>query len=158
MGYLGSGAKRSYHHTAPVNALHALHESLVLLKEEGLEASHARHMHHHLGLRAGLEALGLEFVVEPEYRLPQLNAVKLPEGVDDAAIRKELLNNYGLEIGGGLGALAGKAWRIGLMGYAARKDNVVGCISALGEALHKQDQKIKVGPALDAVFAHYAKA
>ena len=121
MGYWGSGAKRSYHHTAPVNALYALHESLVLLKEEGLEASHARHMHHHLGLRAGLEALGLEFVVEPEYRLPQLNAVKLPAGVDDAAIRKELLNNYGLEIGGGLGALAGKAWRIGLMGYAARK-------------------------------------
>ena len=158
MGYWGSGAKRSYHHTAPVNALYALHESLVLLKEEGLEASHARHMHHHLGLRAGLEALGLEFVVEPEYRLPQLNAVRLPAGVDDAAIRKELLNNYGLEIGGGLGALAGKAWRIGLMGYAARKDNVVGCISALGEALHKQDQNIKVGPALDAVFAHYAGA
>ena len=82
--------------------------------------------------------------------------LRLPAGVDDAAIRKELLNNYGLEIGGGLGALAGKAWRIGLMGYAARKDNVVGCISALGEALHKQDQNIKVGPALDAVFAHYA--
>ena len=74
--------------------------------------------------------------------------LKLPAGVDDAAIRKELLNNYGLEIGGGLGALAGKAWRIGLMGYAARKDNTVGRISALGEALHKQDQNIKVGPAL----------
>jgi len=157
MGYWGSGAKRSYHHTAPVNAPYALHESLVLLKQEGLEASHARHLHHHLGLRAGLEALGLEYIVSEEYRLPQLNSVKLPEGVDDAAIRRSLLSDYGLEIGGGLGAFAGKAWRIGLMGYAARKENVVACVSALGEALHIQDSSIDVGGALSAVFAHYAQ-
>ena len=84
--------------------------------------------------------------------------MKLPDGVNDAEIRKTLLNDYGLEIGGGLGALAGKAWRIGLMGYAARKDNVVGCVSALGEALNKGNPDIKVGPALEAVFAQYAKA
>ena len=92
-----------------------------------------------------------------EYRLPQLNSVKLPEGVDDAAIRRSLLSDYGLEIGGGLGAFAGKAWRIGLMGYAARKENVVACVSALGEALHIQDSSIDVGGALSAVFAHYAQ-
>ncbi|MCK5648720.1 MAG: alanine--glyoxylate aminotransferase family protein, partial [Gammaproteobacteria bacterium] len=113
MGYWGANAKRAYHHTAPVNALYALHESLVILQQEGLENSWARHTHHHLALRAGLEAMGLEFVVAENDRLPQLNAVTIPEGVDEAQVRSRLLNEYNLEIGAGLGSLAGKVWRIG---------------------------------------------
>ncbi|MDH5377467.1 MAG: alanine--glyoxylate aminotransferase family protein, partial [Gammaproteobacteria bacterium] len=96
MGYWGEGAKRTYHHTAPVNPLYALHEAYVILKEEGLENAWARHKKNHLALRAGLEAMGLEFVVDEKYRLPQLNAVSIPEGVDDAAIRSTLLNDYSL--------------------------------------------------------------
>jgi alanine-glyoxylate transaminase/serine-glyoxylate transaminase/serine-pyruvate transaminase len=137
MAYWGSaaGAKRSYHHTAPVNALYALHESLRLLADEGLENAWARHAAMHDLLRDGLEKLGIQFVVDAEYRLPQLNAVHIPAGVDDAAVRAKLLNDYNLEIGAGLGALAGKAWRIGLMGYGARRENVALLLNALGEAL-----------------------
>jgi alanine-glyoxylate transaminase/serine-glyoxylate transaminase/serine-pyruvate transaminase len=133
MGYWGqtSGARRSYHHTAPVNALYALHEALRLLALEGLEASWARHARMHGQLRSGLQALGMTFVVEEACRLPQLNAVHIPAGLDDAAIRSRLLNEYNLEIGGGLGALAGKAWRIGLMGYGARQENVALLLGAL---------------------------
>ncbi|QZA81447.1 pyridoxal-phosphate-dependent aminotransferase family protein [Deefgea piscis] len=134
----GSGAKRSYHHTAPVNALYALHESLRLLAEEGLEAAWARHAAMHLELRDGLEKLGIEFVVPAEARLPQLNAVYIPAGVDDAAVRSQLLQDYNLEIGAGLGALAGKAWRIGLMGYAARRENIALLLQALGNVLAKK--------------------
>jgi len=118
MGYWGKGAKRAYHHTAPVNSLYALHESLVMLQEEGLEAAHARHAAAHEQLKAGLTEMGMEFVVAADQRLPQLNSVIIPDGVDDAAIRGTLLNDYNLEIGAGLGALAGKVWRIGLMGCA----------------------------------------
>ncbi|GAL32444.1 serine-pyruvate aminotransferase [Vibrio maritimus] len=127
--------KRSYHHTAPVNSLYALHESLVLLKNEGLENAWQRHQDMHMLLREGLENLGLSFVVEEQSRLPQLNAVYLPEGVDDAAVRSQLLDEYNLEIGAGLGALAGKAWRIGLMGYGARRENVALCLKALETVL-----------------------
>ena len=138
MGYWGGGAgtpKRAYHHTAPINALYGLHESLVMLAEEGLEASWARHLRMHQALAAGLQGMGLEFIVAEPWRLPQLNAVRVPAGVDEAAVRQRLLDEFGLEIGGGLGALAGKAWRIGLMGHAARPDNVRLCLEALGIAL-----------------------
>jgi alanine-glyoxylate transaminase/serine-glyoxylate transaminase/serine-pyruvate transaminase len=108
MGYWGTGAKRAYHHTAPINALYALHESLRILQEEGLENAWARHRHNHNALKAGLEAMGLTFIVDEAHRLPQLNAVSIPEGVDDATVRSRLLNEYNLEIGAGLGALAGK--------------------------------------------------
>ncbi len=134
MGYWGSGAKRAYHHTAPVNDLYALHESLLILKEEGLENSWARHTKNHLALKAGLETMGVEFIVEESARLPQLNAVRFPEGTDDAAIRSHLLNEFNLEIGAGLGALAGKIWRIGLMGHASNAKNVMTCLSSLEAA------------------------
>ncbi len=134
-GTADNSAKRSYHHTAPVNALYALHESLRLLANEGLEAAWQRHADMHQVLRQGLEGLGLKFVVDEASRLPQLNAVYIPEGMDDAAVRKQLLENYNLEIGAGLGALAGKAWRIGLMGYGARRENVALCLKALEDVL-----------------------
>ncbi|MEM6249761.1 pyridoxal-phosphate-dependent aminotransferase family protein [Shewanella vaxholmensis] len=134
--WTSAGGKRSYHHTAPVNALYALHESLRILAAEGLENAWQRHHEMHLVLRAGLEKLGLNFVVAEDYRLPQLNTVYIPAGVDDAAVRTRLLKDYNLEIGAGLGALAGKAWRIGLMGFGARRENVALCLRALEEVLN----------------------
>jgi len=130
----GEGA-RSYHHTAPVNMLYALHESLLMLAEEGLETSWERHRQAHLRLRAGLTALDLELLVAEPCRLPQLNAVKVPAGVDEAAVRRHLLERQGIEIGAGLGSLAGKVWRIGLMGTNAREEAVDQVLAALAEAL-----------------------
>jgi alanine-glyoxylate transaminase/serine-glyoxylate transaminase/serine-pyruvate transaminase len=147
MGYWGQGAKRAYHHTAPVNTLYGLHEALTILKEEGLEESWARHRHNHEALKVGLEALGLELVVKEADRLPQLNLVSVPEGVDEALVRACLLNDYDLEIGAGLGALAGKVWRIGLMGYASNPTNVRLCLSALENALNAQGQAVSGGVA-----------
>lgn len=135
MGYWGGNTKRAYHHTAPVNALYALHESLLILQEEGLDASFARHRENHLELVSGLEAMGLSMAVSPEWRLPQLNAVCIPDGVDDAAVRSRLLNEFNLEIGAGLGELAGKQWRIGMMGHASSRVNVQQCLTALGHVL-----------------------
>ena len=135
VNYWSGEGKRAYHHTAPVNSLYALHESLVMLHEEGIENSWQRHKQMHEQLAAGLVELGLEFIVPANERLPQLNTVKIPEGVDDAAVRNYLLAHYNLEIGAGLGDLAGKAWRIGLMGYAARNENVALCLAALKDAL-----------------------
>ena len=137
MGYWGEGAKRAYHHTAPVNTLYGLHESLVMVSEEGIENSWDRHQKNHEELRGGLEAMGINFLVNKEDRLPQLNSVIIPDGVDDAAVRSTLLNDYNLEIGAGLGAYAGKVWRIGLMGYASRKENITLCLSALKQTLDK---------------------
>ena len=148
MGYWGTDAKRSYHHTAPVNSLYALHESLVILEEEGLENSWKRHRLNHLALAAGLESLGLSFVVEEGSRLPQLNAVSFPQQIDEAAARRALLAKYGLEIGAGLGALAGKVWRIGLMGYASNRKNVNLCVSALGNVLNAQGHRCDVSQAI----------
>jgi alanine-glyoxylate transaminase/serine-glyoxylate transaminase/serine-pyruvate transaminase len=128
MGYWGAGAKRTYHHTAPVNALYGL-------QEEGLEDSWARHGHHHRVLRTGLENLGFEYIGKDGARLPQLNAVKLPAGVDEAKLRSILLNEFNLEIGAGLGALAGKIVRIGLMGQSASNRNVMFCLAVLEAAL-----------------------
>ncbi|MBY6096681.1 pyridoxal-phosphate-dependent aminotransferase family protein [Ferrimonas balearica] len=140
MGYWSGDGKRSYHHTAPVNSLYALHESLRLLQLEGLENAWARHRAMHDKLKAGLDKLGLGFVVEEAHRLPQLNAVYIPEGIDDGAVRNALLNRFNLEIGAGLGDLAGKAWRIGLMGYAAREENVTLCLAALEQVMNEARQ------------------
>lgn len=138
MGYWGGSAKRAYHHTAPVNSLYALHESLVIVQEEGLEQSWQRHAVNHRALVAGIESLGLSFVVDSACRLPQLNLVRFPETVDDAVVRSALLTDYSLEIGSGLGAFAGKVWRIGLMGFASTQANVYLCLSALGNVLRQQ--------------------
>ncbi len=137
MGYWSGTGKRSYHHTAPVNSLYALHESLLQLHNEELENSWARHKFQHDVLANGLEQLGIEFIVPENERLPQLNAIYIPEGANDAKVRGYLLNHYNLEIGAGLGDFAGKAWRIGLMGYAARNENVALCLSALRDALEQ---------------------
>lgn len=153
MGYWGEGAKRAYHHTAPINALYGLHEALVMLQEEGLENSWARHASNHQMLRAGIEAMGLSFVVPEAARLPQLNAVTLPEGVDEAAVRGRLLNEFNLEIGAGLGALAGKVWRIGLMGYASNPKNVLFCLGALDAVLTDMGAPIQSGVAVAAAQA-----
>ncbi len=134
LGYW-SAAKRTYHHTAPINALYGLHESLVMLQEEGLEKSWARHANNHQKLKSGLEAMGLNYVVREDARLPQLNSVWLPEGLDDAKARGALLNEHNLEIGGGLGDLAGKIWRIGLMGYASREENIDYCLKAIKQVM-----------------------
>jgi alanine-glyoxylate transaminase/serine-glyoxylate transaminase/serine-pyruvate transaminase len=157
MGYWGEGAKRAYHHTAPINALYGLHESLVLLKEEGLENAWARHMNNHLALRAGAEAMGLQFIVREEDRLPQLNAVSVPEGVDEAAVRQRLLNEFNLEIGAGLGTLAGKVWRIGQMGYASNFKNIIFCLSALDKVLTDMGAPIESGVAVAAAQKAAAK-
>ncbi|MCG7917089.1 MAG: alanine--glyoxylate aminotransferase family protein [Candidatus Thiodiazotropha taylori] len=151
MGYWGGGQKRAYHHTAPVNGLYGLHEALCILQNEGLENSWARHRKMHNALKAGLEAMGLTFIVDEAHRLPQLNAVSIPEGVDDAAVRSRLLNEYNLEIGAGLGALAGKVWRIGLMGHSARAENILLCVSSLEAVLSEMEAPINRGVALAAV-------
>jgi alanine-glyoxylate transaminase/serine-glyoxylate transaminase/serine-pyruvate transaminase len=126
-----SGNKRAYHHTAPVNMLYALYQALCLLEEEGLEQSFARHARCHKYLVEGLEKLGLKMFVSEQYRLPMLNLVTVPEGVDEAGLRARLLNEFGIEIGAGLGPLAGKVVRIGLMGHTAREENVERLLKAL---------------------------
>ncbi|MGB5260185.1 MAG: alanine--glyoxylate aminotransferase family protein [Gammaproteobacteria bacterium] len=156
LGYWGSGGKRTYHHTAPVNTLYGLHEALVILQEEGIENSWARHRKNHEALRAGFEAMGLEFVVPEDERLPQLNAVSIPEGVDEAAVRSALLSSYNLEIGAGLGAMAGKIWRVGLMGFASNETNVLFCLGALDAVLSSMRAPIESGVAVAAARAVYA--
>ncbi len=150
MGYWGPNAKRAYHHTAPVNALYALHESLVLLKDEGLENAWKRHADNHMALRAGIEAMGLSFIVDEASRLPQLNAITIPDGVDEAEVRTRLLNEFNLEIGAGLGSLAGKVWRIGLMGYSSRAENIILCLGALEAVLGDMGAKVNTGVAIAA--------
>jgi len=153
MGYWGEGASRVYHHTAPINPLYGLHESLVILQEEGIEAAWARHAAMHRALRAGVEAMGLEFLVAEDARLPQLNTICVPEDVDEAAVRSFLLSRYDLEVGAGLGALAGKVWRVGLMGHSARAENVFLFLTAMEDALSRQGTKIEAGAALPAAQA-----
>lgn len=135
MAYWEGEGARTYHHTAPVNAMYGLHEALLMLHEEGLEQSWRRHRAMHELLVEGLTGIGVEFAVDEAYRLPQLNVVSAPDGADEAAIRKRLLSEFNLEIGAGLGVYAGKFWRIGLMGYAARRENVQLCVSALQQCL-----------------------
>ena len=147
------GAPRAYHHTAPINGLYGLHEAFLMVAEEGIENAWARHAKHHQALRAGLEAMGLSLLVDEADRLPQLNAVSVPDGVDEAAVRKALLANYGLEIGAGLGALAGKVWRIGLMGTSSTPNHVTLCLSALEGTLAAMDAPIETGVAVAAAQA-----
>lgn len=135
MAYWQGEGGRSYHHTAPINMLYGLHEALVMLEEEGLEAAWERHRANHLRLRAGLEALGIEFLVDESHRLPQLNAVLVPEGIEDAPTRRRLLEEFQIEIGAGLGPLAGKVWRIGLMGASSTPENVDRVLAALRAVL-----------------------
>lgn len=153
MGYWGSEGKRAYHHTAPINALYGLHEALVILKDEGLENAWARHAKHHQALRAGFESMGLNFIVSEAERLPQLNAITIPEGVDDATVRTTLLNDYSLEIGAGLGVMAGKVWRVGLMGHACNARNVYLCLNALDDVLGRLNAPIERGVAVAAAQA-----
>ncbi len=133
--YWGSHTKRAYHHTAPVNALYGLHEALIILHEEGLERAWERHLANHRLLREEFEEMGVRFVVPEKERIPQLNAVWIPDGVDDAKARGRMLLEYGLEIGAGLGPLAGKTWRIGLMGNSCNVKNVRYCASVLREVI-----------------------
>ena len=129
------GEKRVYHHTAPVNMLYGFYQALFLILEEGLESVYKRHFENHKALVAGLEELGLPMLVEPRYRLPMLNAVCVPDGVDEAAVRKVLREKHKIEIGAGLGTLAGKIWRIGLMGHTARPEYVTRLLKALKSIL-----------------------
>ncbi|GMV92807.1 MAG: hypothetical protein AMXMBFR82_25850 [Candidatus Hydrogenedentota bacterium] len=156
LSYWGGEGKRAYHHTAPINQLYALHEALVILREEGLEAAWARHALNHRALRAGFEAMGLSFVVAEHCRLPQLNAVSVPEGVDEAKVRSALLREYSLEIGAGLGTMAGKIWRIGLMGHASSQRNVLLCLGAMDAVLGSMGAPIERGVAVAAANAVYA--
>jgi len=154
LGYWGT--TRTYHHTAPTNALYALHESLVMLYEEGLEHAWARHQRNHKALKAGLETFGTKFLVEEKYRLPQLNSVYIPTGVDEKEVRRRLLAEYNLEIGAGLGDFAGKIWRFGLMGYSSKIENVMFCLNALETVFANMGKKIEIGVAEAAAHRVYA--
>jgi alanine-glyoxylate transaminase/serine-glyoxylate transaminase/serine-pyruvate transaminase len=156
MGYWGTGQKRSYHHTAPINALYGLHEALVILEEEGLENAWARHQKHHLALRAGFEAMGLGLAVPETEGLPQLNVVRVPEGIDEARVRGRLLEEYQLEVGAGLGALAGKVWRIGLMGHSCNLKNVLLCVGAFETILAGEGASVETGVAEEAALRAFS--
>lgn len=150
------GANRAYHHTAPINMNYALHQALRLVLEEGLEARFARHRLHHEALKAGLAAMGINYsVANADHCLPMLNSVLIPEGVDDAGVRKQLLNDFGVEIGGGLGPMKGKTWRIGLMGEAASKSNVILFLGALEQCLNAQGIKPSPGAGVAAANLRY---
>jgi alanine-glyoxylate transaminase/serine-glyoxylate transaminase/serine-pyruvate transaminase len=152
------GQDRAYHHTAPINMNYALREALALVFEEGLEARWQRHRRNHLALRAGLEAMGLRFAVAEAHRLPMLNAVLIPDGVDDLQARQQLLNDFGIEIGGGLGPLKGKTWRIGLMGETSTPRNVLLLLAALERCLADQRYLCAPGSGVAAANAAYATA
>ena len=148
-----SSQSRAYHHTAPINMNFGFHEALRLVLEEGLENRWERHRRNHLALRTGLEAMGLSYVVAEPIRLPMLNSVRIPEGVDDKTARAQLLNEYGIEIGGGLGPMAGKVWRIGLMGETCQRRNVLLVLGALEGCLKAQGAKVAPGAGVAAALA-----
>ena len=149
------GDERFYHHTAPITMNYALREALRLVCEEGLERRWARHMRNHRALKAGLVALGLVYATQEGHQLPQLNAVKIPAGVEDMPVRKKLLADFGIEIGGGLGEFKGKAWRVGLMGYASRAENVLVFLAALEQCLAGQGVNVKPGSGVAAANLVY---
>jgi len=151
------GSERKYHHTAPVNMIYALREALRLIAEEGLEARYARHRLNHRALVAGIEAMGLAMLVPEPERLPMLNAIRIPEGVNDLRVRKALLQDFAIEIGGGLGQFAGKVWRVGLMGLSCRRRNVFLFLAALEAVLKAEGVKAQPG-AIAAATAVYASA
>lgn len=144
------GEERFYHHTAPVNMIYALNEALRIIAEEGLEHRFARHRKNAEALWAGLEAMGLNLLVDPDYRLPSLTSVVVPEGVDEALLRKQLMEDYNIEIGAGLGELKGKIIRVGLMGSGSNRKNIELFLVALGSVLRKQGFKADVASALEA--------
>jgi alanine-glyoxylate transaminase/serine-glyoxylate transaminase/serine-pyruvate transaminase len=146
------GSDRVYHHTSSSTLNYALLEALRLIEEEGLQSRFDRHLENHRALVAGIEALGLEMHVRPEYRLPTLNTVKIPEGIDDLKVRRYLLETFNLEIGGGLGALAGKVWRVGLMGYSSSAENVLFFLSAISRALAIQGHKTDLASGTNAAM------
>ena len=150
------GAERVYHHTAPISMNYALHEGLRLALEEGLEARWARHLKNAAALKAGLDALGLQYTAAEGHRLPQIHAVRLPDGIDDVKGRKMLLELFGIEVGGGLGDLKGKAWRIGLMGYNSRPAVVLVLLAALEQVLSRMGAKLAAGASVAAANAVYA--
>lgn len=149
------GNNRAYHHTAPINMNYALHQALRLVLAEGLETRYARHHLHHSALKAGVNAMGIHYSVAADVSLPMLNSVLIPDGVDDAAVRGQLLNEFGIEIGGGLGPMKGKTWRIGLMGEAAKKSNVLVFLAALEQCLNKQGVKPSPGAGVAAANGVY---
>jgi len=144
------GQDRVYHHTAPISMNYALHEALRLVLEEGLESRWRRHEQNHLALTAGLKAMGLQIASQEGHQLWQLNAVAVPEGVDEAAVRKRLLTDFNIEVGAGLGPLKGKIWRVGLMGETSSKANVKAFMSALGQILNDSGRKTDAEAALAA--------
>ncbi len=144
------GQERVYHHTAPISMNYGLHEALRLALEEGLEARWQRHHKNHLALKAGVQAMGLSFSAQEGHQLWQLNAITVPEGVDEAAMRKRLLTEYSIEIGAGLGPLKGKIWRVGLMGDTSSLANVKTFLSAFGKILNEQGRKVDTATALAA--------
>jgi alanine-glyoxylate transaminase/serine-glyoxylate transaminase/serine-pyruvate transaminase len=150
------GEERVYHHTAPATMIYALREGLRLIQEEGLETRWARHLKNHQALKAGLTALGLSYVAVEGHQLPQLNAIHIPAGVDDLAVRKRLLSEFGIEISGGLGDLKGKVWRIGLMGYSSRPNNVLLFLAALEQCSMSQGVAITPGAGVAAANRVYA--
>ena len=151
------GGSRKYHHTAPINMIFALREAVRIIAEEGLETRHARHRLNHRALVAGVEAMGLEMVVAQRDRLPMLNTIRIPEGVNDATVRGALLKAYGIEIGGGLGDFAGKAWRVGIMGHACRPKNVALFLAAMQTILKAEGFSVQPN-ALEAAAAIYDEA
>jgi len=151
------GSERLYHHTAPVNMLYGLHEALRIVLEEGLEARWARHDLHHRALKAGLEALDISYLADPEHQLPMLNAVTVPEGVDEAAVRRRLVEEFSIEIGAGLGEFKGRAWRIGLMGESATRRHVEALLSALERILWEHNALESRGAALAAAAEVYSQ-
>jgi alanine-glyoxylate transaminase/serine-glyoxylate transaminase/serine-pyruvate transaminase len=153
-----SKQSRAYHHTAPINMNYALHAALREVLGEGLAVRQARHLSLHQAFAAGITALGLEFWVRPEIRLPVLNTIRIPEGIADQPVRAFLLQNYGVEIGAGLGSMAGKAWRIGLMGESCRIRNVLLVLAALEGALRAQGFACSPGSGVAAAQAAWKQA
>ena len=151
------GSEMTYHHTAPVSMNYALLEALRIVQEEGLDRRFERHRRNHLALAAGIEAMGLRMLVEPQHRLWSLNTIAIPEGIDDVKARKSLLEEYNLEIGGGLGPLKGKIWRVGLMGYNSNERNVLFFLTVLEQTLLAQGFEVPRGVGASAARDFYAK-
>jgi alanine-glyoxylate transaminase/serine-glyoxylate transaminase/serine-pyruvate transaminase len=149
------GKERVYHHTAPINMIYGLREALQMVMEEGLEQRFARHIQNSTAFMKGVEAMGLSMIAPEGYRLPTLNAVRIPQGVEDAGVRKHLLGKYGIEIGGGLGEFKGKAWRVGLMGESSRRNNVLLLLAALADGMGQQGHRVDVGAAIQAALEVY---
>ncbi|MFC1965983.1 pyridoxal-phosphate-dependent aminotransferase family protein [Chloroflexota bacterium] len=149
---------RFYHHTAPICMIYALHEALALIAEEGLEARYQRHLRHGLALQAGLEAMGLTLHAQDGYRLSTLTSVRIPPGINDLHVRQRLLNEFGIEIGGGLGPLKGQIWRIGLMGYSSTEENVLLILSTLEKLLVAEGYSMDSGSGVIAAIQALRRA